>query len=71
MAYSLAMTFTTDLGKKSTLSISDVKENLTEAEALALMDLIISKNIFESSQGSYVAKSSAQLTKTEVTKFNI
>ena len=71
MEFTLSMTFLTSTGEKATMSVSDVKENLTQEEAVALMDAIIANDIFETSKGSFVAKSEAQLTERAVTKFEI
>ena len=57
MEYSLAMTFLTVAGEKSTLSISGVKPTITKDEVNALMDTIISKNIFKTNSGDLVNKS--------------
>ena len=46
MEFVLSMVFLTERGAKSTLSIAGVKSTLTEAQANALMDTIIAKNIF-------------------------
>ncbi|MEF9992464.1 MAG: DUF2922 domain-containing protein [Romboutsia sp.] len=46
MEVKLLMTFSTQLGKKVSLSVSDPREDLTEAEIKTAMDLILSKNIF-------------------------
>ena len=71
MEFTLSMTFLTSLGEKSTMSVSDVKENLTQAEAEALMDAIIANDIFETKKGTLVGKSAAQVTERQVTKFEI
>ena len=71
MEYTLAMTFLTDAGLKTTLSISGVKTSLTKDEVNALMDTVISKNIFETNSGDLVKKSGAQLTQRQVTKFDV
>ena len=71
MEYVLSMTFLTTGGKKSTLSISGVKDSLTKEQAIALMDTIIEKNIFEADSGEYVSKDSAKLTERKITKFEI
>ncbi|AGX41451.1 DUF2922 domain-containing protein [Clostridium saccharobutylicum] len=71
MEYTLAMTFLTDAGLKTTLSISGVKSALTKDEVNALMDTVISKNIFETNSGDLVKKSGAQLTQRQVTKFDV
>ncbi len=71
MEYILSMTFLTKGGKKSTLSISGVKDSLTQEQAVALMDTIIEKNIFETDSGEYVSKDSAKLTERKITKYEI
>ena len=71
MEFTLSMTFLTSTGEKTTMSVSNVKENLTQEEAVALMDVIIANDIFETSKGNFVAKSAAQVTERAVTKFEI
>lgn len=71
MEFTLSMTFLTSTGKKTTMSVSNVKENLTQDEAVTLMDAIIANDIFQTSKGNFVAKSAAQVTETKVTKFEI
>ena len=71
MEHTLSMTFLTDTGVKSTLSINGVKEDITKEEVNSLMDLIIVKNIFKTKAGHFTHKESAQLTAKTVTKFDI
>ena len=71
MEYSLSMTFLTEFGLKSSLSISGVKPTVTKEQANALMDIIISKIIFKTNSGDLVKKSSAQLTQRQVTKYEV
>jgi len=71
MEYTLSMTFLTDLGVKSTLSVSGVKTTITEAQANALMDKIIEKNIFLTTTGALAKKESAQLSEKKITKYDI
>ncbi|ALB46573.1 DUF2922 domain-containing protein [Clostridium beijerinckii] len=71
MEYSLSMTFLTVAGEKSTLSVSGVKPVLTKDEVNALMDTVISKNVFKTNSGDLVKKSGAQVTQRQVTKFEI
>lgn len=71
MEYTLTMTFLTETGEKSNISISDVKAGITNDEAVALMDSLIENNIFENSKGRLVSKYSAQVTERQVTKFTI
>ena len=71
MEYTLAMTFLTEYGEKSTLSISGVKATLTKDQVNTLMDTIITNNIFTTNSGALVKKSGAQLTERQVTKFDV
>jgi hypothetical protein len=71
MEYSLAMTFLTETGEKSTLSVSGVKSTLTKGEVNALMDTVIAKNVFKTNSGDLVKKSGAQLTQRQVTKYEV
>lgn len=71
MEYTLAMTFLTTAGEKSTLSISGVKPAITKDEVNTLMDVIIAKNIFKTNSGDLVKKSGAQLTQRQVTKYEV
>jgi len=69
--YTLSMVFGTELGLKTTLSINDVKSDLTQAEANTLMDTIITNNVFAVASGALVSKVSSQLVSRQVTKFEI
>ncbi|MDR3597039.1 DUF2922 domain-containing protein [Clostridium sp.] len=71
MEYTLSMTFLTENGEKSNLSVSGVKTDLTQDQINALMNTIIAKNVFKTNSGSLVKKSSAQVTQRKVTKFEI
>jgi hypothetical protein len=52
----LQMVFRNEEESLFTISLAGPKENLTEAEVTAVMDLILSKDIFQSSGGSLVGK---------------
>lgn len=71
MEYTLSMTFLTETDDKYTLSISGVKENLTEEIVTALMDVVLANDIFISKKGAIVSKYSAKVTERQVTKFEI
>lgn len=71
MEFTLSMTFLTSTGEKTTMSVSNVKENITQDEEVTLMDAIIANDIFQTSKGNFVAKSAAQVTERKVTKFEI
>ncbi|WP_288326982.1 DUF2922 domain-containing protein [uncultured Clostridium sp.] len=71
MEYILSMTFNTEGGKTTSLSITGVKNDITEEQVLSLMDLIIEKNIFEVNSLALVSKNSAKLTQRVVTKYEV
>lgn len=71
MEYILSLTFLTENGTKSTFTINGVKSNLTKIEVSSLMDTIIAKDVFLTSAGALVSKSSAQLTQRQITKFEV
>lgn len=71
MEYTLSMVFNTSLGKKVTFSITGVKSTLTEAEALAVMDNILAKNIFTTTAGDFISKDSASIIEKKVTKLTV
>ena len=71
MEYILSMTFNTEGGKTTSLSITGVKNDITEEHVLALMDLIVEKNIFLVDSGSLISKNSAKLTQRVITKYEV
>ena len=71
MEYSLTLTFLTTSGQKSSLTIENIKTNLTDPEIAALMNTIIEKNIFLTTNGSYTEKVQAQVTQKQVTKIDM
>ncbi|WP_297426530.1 DUF2922 domain-containing protein [Clostridium sp.] len=71
MEYTLALTFLTEGGEKTTLSIPSVKSNLTKDEVNTLMDTILAKNIFKTNSGGLAKKSGAQVAQRQVTKFEM
>lgn len=71
MEYSLTMTFITNSGDKSSMSVSGVKNSISQEEVSALMDTIIAKDIFTTKSGTLASKYGAQLTEKQVTKFEI
>ena len=71
MEYSLTLSFICENGEKISISIDRVKEDLNNEQVTALMDTIISKNIFLTKNGALTKKSGAQLTRKDVTKFEL
>ena len=70
MEYILTLTFMTETGKKNSLTISGANKDVTSEQANTLMDNIISKNIFETSNGGYISKVEAKLTERKITTFD-
>lgn len=64
MARSLTLTFVTSNGSKATLTIQGVKDGLTNEQVKALMDVIITNNIFLTKNGSLSSPSKAKVTET-------
>lgn len=62
----LQMTFVNQAGTRTTISLDNPRDNLTEAEVVSAMDAIIAKNIFNTSGGDLVSKYSAQIVDRNV-----
>lgn len=60
----LRMTFKNASGQAVSISLNDPRADLTEAEVVAAMDLVIAKNIFASAGGDLVSKQEARLIET-------
>lgn len=67
----LEMTFSNVAGKNSTIRVSDARTDLTAAEVGAAMDLIVARNIFESTGGDLIAKVGAQVVAREVQEITL
>ena len=57
----LSMAFKNTAGKKSTLSIKDIKEDILDEDVTSLMDLIISNNLIKNNGVFLSEKVSAQV----------
>lgn len=71
MEYTLVMVFKTSSGKKFSLYIDGVRENLNDIEINNLMDEIIKRNIFKTSKGFLIEKSSSHILKQTKKEFII
>ena len=71
MEYTLSMTFLTETDEKYSLSISGVKNDITEEIVSALMDIILANDIFIRKKCAIVSKHSAKLTERQVTSFEV
>ncbi|PWK15039.1 DUF2922 domain-containing protein [Tumebacillus permanentifrigoris] len=67
----LELFFTINLNKKVKLVIPEPKQDLTATEIQNVMDLVISKGIFDFPQGVAVAKHSARIVGSNVQKIEI
>ena len=61
MAKQLVMSFLNESGKKVSVSLNSVKDTVTEAQVSATMDVMILKNIFNTTGGDLKTKDSAQI----------
>lgn len=71
MEYSLTMTFMSTTNNKVSITVNDVKEDLTKLQIETLMDVLIAKNVFSTKNGDLATKYGATVTKREVTKYEL
>lgn len=69
MSKQLVMEFVTDEGKKSRLSIKDIKDDLDRETIEKTMEDIITQNLFLSNSGAFVKKSAAKIVDTNTEEF--
>jgi hypothetical protein len=68
---SLLMTFLNQEGSRASVTVPGVRDDISAEEVSATMDLIISRNVFESSGGDLASKHSAQITERNVTDIEV
>lgn len=71
MEYTLSMVFGTEAGLKANLTINDIKPDITKAKVDALMDTVITNNVFKVESGALISKVGAQLVSRKVDKFDV
>lgn len=71
MDKTLQMVFQNQVGKNVSINIAQVKDDLTDEEVKSLMELIISKNIFESSGGDLITIMSASVVARDVEELSV
>ena len=71
MEYILTLTFMTEGGKKSSLTITGVNSSIHADDANSLMDAILDNDIFETKSGAFVSKVEAKLTERKVTEYAV
>ncbi len=67
----LLMTFSTMSGKKVSLYVTDPRDDVTEQEIKQVMELIISKNIFEPNGENLQTAIEAKVVQTETTEYDL
>ena len=65
------MTFKTTDDKKVSLSVDNPREDITEAEIKAAMDLVIAKNIFAPGGADIVSTVEAKVVVTDTTPYDL
>jgi len=63
----LVMTFLNEEGSRASVTLPSVRDDVTQEEVSAAMDVVIAKNIFSSSGGDLKSKYAAQITERNVT----
>ena len=67
----LVMTFKTDGDKKVSLVVDDPRDDISESEIKAAMDLVIAKNIFAPNGGNIVQAVDAKVVVTDTTPYDL
>jgi hypothetical protein len=68
---SLVMSFLNEEGKKTSVRLTSIKDNLTEAEVSTAMNAVVEKNIFFSTGGDLKTKDSAQIVERNVSELAV
>jgi len=71
MAKSLIMVFQNEAGKNVSISIPNVKEEITENDVKLVMQNIIQKNIFTSTGGDLITIMSAQVVNRDIQELSV
>ncbi len=67
----LLMTFLTGVGRKISITVDDPREDLTEAEIIEAMDLIVAKDIFAPYGSALVSTVEAKVVVTDTTEYDL
>ena len=67
----LVMTFKTDGDRKVSLVVDDPREDISESEIKAAMDLVIAKNIFAPNGDDIVQAVDAKVVVTDTTPYDL
>jgi hypothetical protein len=66
-----SMSFKDIAGKKHTISIKDIKEDVEDVAVVSLMDTIINNNLIKTENGDLVEKQAAQVVVKDTTEINL
>lgn len=67
----LVMVFKNRIGKNVTLSTDDPRDDLTEEQIKAAMELIIEKNIFKKNNHTFVEAVDAQIVNSQINEYDL
>ena len=67
----LVMVFKNRIGKNVTLSTDDPRDDLTEEQIKAVMELIIEKNIFKKNNHTLVEAVDAQIVNSQINEYDL
>ncbi len=67
MARRLEMIFTNAAGRRSTISVDNARDDITQQEVQAAMEAVVGRGIFSTSGGDIAAIDSARIVATEIT----
>lgn len=67
--FKLVMVFKNAMDKNVSMTIPNIKPTVTQAEAVALMDTILSANVFAPDNSSLVSKVDCKMVETTTTDF--
>jgi hypothetical protein len=71
MSKTLTMSFLNEEGRKATIRLNTVKEDITKLEVQSAMDVVLAKNIFSSKGGDLKIKDSAVIVNRENTELAV
>ena len=66
-----SMSFKDVAGKKHTISIKDIKEDVEDLAVISLMDTIINNNLIKTENGDLVEKQAAQVVVKDTTEITL
>ena len=67
----LVMSFKSTLGRVVSISVDDPREDVTESEIKAVMDMIVEKNIFTPNGADIVETIEAKVIVTDITEYDL